>query len=217
VSTPAGFRTRSAPSAATAKHVFDVVGAVTALVLLSPLLVLIAVLVRLTSKGPVLSYEPHQGYQGQLFLLMRFRTLYANLEGRLGAIDARNGPTDKPDVWRWHDATVTQVGRWLRRLHLDGLPQLVNVLLGEMSLIGPMPLRIWEDLHLKQVQPEAYQRRMTALPGMTGAWQVEGHDVHDLEVMLQADLEYIDHWSLARDFAIAARAAWGRLRGRGAS
>ncbi len=214
---PAAPRNGPAPSTATLKHLFDVAGAATGLMLLSPLILLIVLLVRLSSKGPVLSHQICQGYQGQPFWLLKFRTMTIDPEGQLADLEVRDELTGNAQVKPSHDPRVTPVGRWLRRLHLDELPQLLNVLLGEMSLVGPMPLEMREDEHLRQLQPEAYQRRLTAVPGLTGAWQVERLGDTNFQVMLQLDLEYIDRWSLRRDVAIVARSAWGVLHGGGAS
>ncbi len=215
--TPAAPRKGAAPSTATVKHLFDVVGATTGLVLLSPLMLLIALLIRLSSKGPALCHELRQGYQGHPFWLLKFRTMTIDPEAWLADLESRNGLTGNARFKRSDDPRITAVGRWLRHLHLDELPQLLHVLLGEMSLVGPMPLPMRDDAVLKQSQPDAYHRRLTALPGLTGAWQVERRGATDFQAMLQLDLEYIDRWSLRRDLAIVARSAWGALHGWGAS
>jgi lipopolysaccharide/colanic/teichoic acid biosynthesis glycosyltransferase len=115
-----------------------------------------------------------------------------------------------------HDPRVTPLGRWLRRLSLDELPQLLNVLRGEMSLVGPRPLQLRDTALLEQLEPEAYARRLSVVPGLTGAWQVGGRSETDSKGMLQLDLDYIERWSLWRDLGILLRTVGAVLRGRGA-
>jgi lipopolysaccharide/colanic/teichoic acid biosynthesis glycosyltransferase len=114
------------------------------------------------------------------------------------------------------DPRVTPLGRWLRRMSLDELPQLLNVLRGEMSLVGPRPLQMRDVALLEQLEPDAYARRLTVLPGLTGAWQVGGRSETDSLGMLRLDLDYIERWSLWRDLAILFRTVGAVLRGRGA-
>jgi lipopolysaccharide/colanic/teichoic acid biosynthesis glycosyltransferase len=101
-------------------------------------------------------------------------------------------------------------------MSLDELPQMLNVLRGEMSLVGPRPLQMRDSALLEQLEPEAYARRLSVLPGLTGAWQVGGRSETDAQGMLQLDLDYIDHWSLWRDLGILCRTVGAVLRGRGA-
>jgi lipopolysaccharide/colanic/teichoic acid biosynthesis glycosyltransferase len=197
--------TGAEPGSSAAKRVVDVVGAATALVLLLPLLVAVTLMVRLSSQGPILVRHLRQGYQGRSFWLVKFRTLAANPEDRLrdlvgiverDAVVPSEGHRDRRMTW-W--------GRWLGDTGLDELPQLLNVLHGEMSLVGPRPLPIQEDVLIKQLDPEGYRRRLTTLPGVTGLWRLgrQGRpgpwETHVL------DLDYIDHWSHGRDLAIVCR------------
>jgi lipopolysaccharide/colanic/teichoic acid biosynthesis glycosyltransferase len=114
------------------------------------------------------------------------------------------------------DPRVTPLGRWLRRTSLDELPQLFNVLCGDMSLVGPRPLQMRDSALLEQLEPEAYDQRLTVLPGLTGAWQVGGRSETDSLGMLQLDLDYIEHWSLWLDLVILCQTVVVVLRGRGA-
>ena len=137
-------------------------------------------------------------------------------EKRLRELEDRNEAAGGILFKMRHDPRVTRLGRWLRRTSLDELPQLLNVLRGEMSLVGPRPLQLRDSALLEQLEPEAYARRLTVLPGLTGAWQVGGRSETDSLSMLQLDLDYIERWSLARDFHIIVRTIGTVLRGRGA-
>jgi lipopolysaccharide/colanic/teichoic acid biosynthesis glycosyltransferase len=200
----------------TTKRLIDVVGAALGLMLLSPLLVLIAVLVRLTSPGPVLFRQLRQGHGGRPFWFLKFRTMTADAEHRLSDLEPLNEAVGGVLFKMRRDPRVTPVGRWLRRFSLDELPQLFNVLWGEMSLVGPRPLQMRDTALLEQMEPAAYARRLSVLPGLTGAWQVGGRSETDSLGMLRLDLDYIDRWSLWRDLSILCRTVGAVLRGRGA-
>lgn len=202
---PAETRKRADPSWATAKHVFDVVCATMSLVLLFPVIILISLLIRVTSKGPVFFLQLRRGYQGEPFWLLKFRTMTIDAEDRFIPIELLDEATRGVPVKIPHDVRVTPIGRWLRRTGLDDLPQLVNVLLGDMSLVGPAPLPMPDDARLQQLNPEACHLRLTALPGLTGPWQLERRGKTDPLRMLEMDLDYIEHWSFRGDLSIVAR------------
>ena len=198
------------------KRLIDVVGAALGLVLLFPLMVFIALLVRLTSPGPVLFRQLRQGQGGRPFWFLKFRTMTADAEHRLRDLEPLNEAAGGVLFKMRRDPRVTPPGRWLRRTSLDELPQLLNVLRGEMSLVGPRPLQMRDTALLEQMEPEAYARRLTVLPGLTGAWQVGGRSETDSLGMLRLDLDYIERWSLWRDLGILCRTVGVVLRGRGA-
>jgi len=198
------------------KRLIDVVGAALGIVLLLPLMILIALLVRLTSPGPALFRQLRQGQGGRPFWFLKFRTMTADAEHRLCDLEPLNEAIGGVLFKMRRDPRVTPLGRWLRRTSLDELPQLLNVLRGEMSLVGPRPLQMRDSSLLEQLEPEAHARRLSVLPGLTGAWQVGGRSETDSLGMLQLDLDYIERWSLWRDVAILCRTVGAVLRGRGA-
>jgi len=206
------------PAAArsTTKHLIDVIGALTGLVLLFPLMMLIALLVRLFSPGPALFRQLRQGHGGRPFWFLKFRTMTLDAERQLNNLEPLNEAAGGVLFKMRRDPRVTPLGRLLRRTSLDELPQLLNVLRGEMSLVGPRPLQMRDSALLEQLEPEAYARRLTVLPGLTGAWQVGGRSETDARGMLQLDLDYIERWSPWRDLWILFRTIGAVLRGRGA-
>jgi exopolysaccharide biosynthesis polyprenyl glycosylphosphotransferase len=185
---------------ARAKRAFDIVAATLLLILLSPLLALLALIIRLDSKGPVIFRQTRCGKDGKLFIFYKFRGMVADAEARQAEFDHLNeaqGPIFKMK----HDPRVTRVGRVLRRTSLDELPQLWNVLRGEMSLVGPRP-----PLPKEVERYEAWhQARLRAVPGITGLWQVSGRSHLGFDEMTRLDIEYLNVWSLALDLRILVR------------
>lgn len=208
------YRAQSAPlSHLLVKQVVDYTLASLLLVLLSPLLVLIAVAVKLTSPGPVLYRQVRSGLNGRSFLMLKFRSMRSDAEQRQAELAARNemrGPVFKVT----NDPRVTPLGRLLRRHSLDELPQLWNVLRGEMSLVGPRPLPIEE---VKRFDRETHRRRLSVKPGLTCLWQIGGrNEIADFADWVRLDLAYIDQWSLWLDFKILLATIPAALFGRGA-
>jgi len=207
----------TAPAArSTVKRFIDVVGATAGLLLLFPLMVLIALLVRLSSPGPAFFRQLRQGHGGRPFWFLKFRTMSVDAEHRLQELEPLNEAAGGVLFKMRCDPRVTPLGRFLRRTSLDELPQLINVLQGQMSLVGPRPLQMRDSSLLEQLEPEAYARRLSVLPGLTGAWQVGGRSETDSRGMLQLDLDYIERWSLVRDLWILCRTVGAVVRGRGA-
>ncbi len=184
------------------KQVMDSVGSVVALIGLSWLFALIALLIKVTSPGPVLFRQRRSGINGQPFTLYKFRTMVTNAEQlrhELAAMNEMNGPVFKVS----NDPRVTPIGKFLRKYSLDELPQLYNVLRAEMSLVGPRPLPVDE---VKQFNDLAHRRRLSVKPGLTCLWQISGrNNVTDFKEWVRLDLEYIDHWSLWLDLKILWR------------
>lgn len=183
-----------APAHSLAKRGIDVVLGGVGLVLLSPLLGLIALLVKLDSEGPVFFRQRRRGYGGKEFLIWKFRTMSTMDDGDV-VKQAERG-----------DARVTRVGRVLRRLNLDELPQLINVLAGEMSLVGPRPHALAHDRYY-ETRIADYTRRLDVRPGLTGWAQVNGHrgateTLEKMELRVRHDLAYIDNWSIGLDLRI---------------
>jgi lipopolysaccharide/colanic/teichoic acid biosynthesis glycosyltransferase len=187
--------------------------ALTALLLVpaAPLAGLIAIVVRLTSAGPALYRQTRCGQDGRPFVLLKFRTMCVDAEQQQAALLARNEMT--PPVFKLRtDPRVTRAGAFLRRSSLDELPQLINVLKGEMALVGPRPMRQEE---IGQLAP-AHRRRLLVKPGITGLWQVRGRNELDVSEWLKLDLEYVDHASLWLDLKILLQTIPAVLSGRGA-
>ncbi len=193
------------------KTAIDRVVALTVLTLLLPLLVLIAIAIKLTSEGPALFRQDRLGKNGRTFTIYKFRTMYAGAEKEftslIEASDLPQGLFFKLAA----DPRVTKVGRWLRRYSLDELPQLINVLRGDMSLVGPRPLPI----EVVQHEPDVV-RRLLVRPGITGLWQISGRSDLSPEEALRMDLYYVENWSLAFDLMILWKTAFVVIRGSGA-
>jgi lipopolysaccharide/colanic/teichoic acid biosynthesis glycosyltransferase len=187
------------------KRAIDVAGAVTALFLLWPVMILIALLIKFTSRGPTLFQQARRGYRGQIFQVLKFRTMTSDAEQRLGDLESSNESAGGVLFKLRNDPRVTKVGAFLRRSSLDELPQLINVLFGEMSLVGPRPLQLRDSDKLLATNPEAYHCRLQVLPGITGAWQVGGRSELDYERMIVLDVEYVQSWSVARDLSILCK------------
>jgi lipopolysaccharide/colanic/teichoic acid biosynthesis glycosyltransferase len=195
-------RTRPIAHAALIKRIIDLVGATAALVLLSPVLLVIAVLIRLDSRGPILFRQERMGRGGRMFRIAKFRTMTTDAEDRLPELEARNESAGGVLFKIRHDPRVTRLGRLLRRTSLDELPQLLNVLRGEMSLVGPRPLQLRDCALLRQRDSAGYHKRLQVLPGITGLWQVSGRSDLGFARMLDLDARYIDSASLGMDLRI---------------
>ncbi|HVN75813.1 MAG TPA: sugar transferase [Thermoanaerobaculaceae bacterium] len=201
-----------APFALFVKRLVDTSVALLVLVVTAPLWLLIAALVRTTSRGPALYRQVRCGMHGRRFVLLKFRTMVENadeLRGEVAHLNVMDGPVFKAPG----DPRVTPIGRFLRRWSLDELPQLLNVLRGEMSLVGPRPPIPEEVEHY-----EPWQRRRLAMkPGITCLWQVSGRSELDFATWMELDLAYIDHWSLWLDLKILALTMPAVFSGRGAA
>jgi exopolysaccharide biosynthesis polyprenyl glycosylphosphotransferase len=183
-----------------AKRAFDVGLAATLLVVSTPVLLVAAVAVKVTSPGPVLFRQERVGRRGRRFHVLKLRTMVADAEERLVELDLLN-EADGPLFKIHNDPRVTRVGHLLRKLSLDELPQLVNVLKGEMSLVGPRPALPSE---VTQWGPELFERLRVA-PGITGMWQVRGRSDSSFAQYQRWDLYYVDNWSMAHDIGILLR------------
>lgn len=197
------YRTTPAISwALVAKRLMDIVGSTLLLIGLSPLLVMVAILIRLTSTGPIIFSQNRSGLHGRSFRMYKFRSMVTNAEQARAELEDRNvmsGPVFKVQ----NDPRVTPLGRWLRRLSLDELPQLWNVFCGEMSLVGPRPLPLYETANFGDI---SQRRRMSVRPGLTCLWQIRGrNEITDFRDWVRLDLEYIDRWSIWLDIEILAR------------
>lgn len=194
------------------KRAVDIIGASFGLVLASPLLLAAAAAVRFDSPGPCLFRQRRAGLRGEPFLIFKLRTMKVCAEDRLRDNEALN-IMEGPRFKLIDDPRVTPIGRLLRKFSIDEIPQFVNVLRGEMSLVGPRPFPISE----MEGYEERHWRRFSVKPGMTGLWQVTGRaTVRDFERIVELDLEYIQAWSLLLDLKILLRTIGTVVSGRGA-
>lgn len=194
-----------------AKEAVDRVGAALLLLALSPLLLAAAFLIRCTSPGPAVFKQERIGKDGQPFTIWKFRTMHLDAERRLAAIAHLNEGDGVLFKMR-DDPRITKVGKYLRRFSIDEFPQLVNVLRGDMSLVGPRP-----PLAIEVAAYESDMRRRLAVkPGMTGLWQVSGRSDLPWEEAVRLDLRYVEHWNLSLDFVILLRTVTAILRPQGA-
>jgi exopolysaccharide biosynthesis polyprenyl glycosylphosphotransferase len=194
------------------KQVIDFASAMILLILLAPVLLLIAALVKLTSPGPIFFVQERLGYNKHPFRMYKFRTMVADadrLQSQLESLNEAVGPVFKIK----HDPRVTPLGKFLRKTSLDELPQLFNVLLGDLSLVGPRPL---PRRDFERFDEYWFNRRFSVKPGITCIWQVSGRSNTDFTQWIKQDLEYIDKWSLALDLKILLKTIPAVLRGTGA-
>jgi len=179
------------------KEAFDRVLAALAVLLISPLLIVIALSVRLTTPGPVIFRQIRVGRDGHMFTVFKFRTMVVDAEHRLGELWHKNESNEVLFKLR-ADPRVTRVGRVLRRFSLDELPQLINVVVGDMSLVGPRPALPSET----ERYGRSTARRLLVKPGITGLWQVSGRSDLSWEDSVRLDLYYVENWSFAGDIQI---------------
>ena len=198
----------------TIKRTFDIIFSLLVLILLSPLLLIIAILIKLDSEGPVIFRQVRVGKDGKLFVSYKFRTMYVDAEERLKEI-LENDPEARKEwetYWKLkNDPRVTRVGRWLRKTSLDELPQFFNVLKGDMSVVGPRP---YIPSELKHIQEYA-KIILSVRPGITGLWQVSGRNEVGYRVRMLLDTLYVVNWSFWLDMVIIFKTILVVLKGKG--
>lgn len=202
----------SKPTQMALKRAFDIGSTGLALWVLAPFLLAVAALIKLTSRGPVFFRQVRVGLHGRPFRMLKFRTMVENaeaLKGRLAPKNEMDGPVFKMK----HDPRITPLGRFLRKFSIDELPQLVNVLRGDMSVVGPRP-PVPSEVAKYQVWQ---RRRLSVRPGLTCIWQVSGRNEISFEQWMYMDLEYIDNWSFGKDLELVLKTFPVVLTGRGAS
>ena len=193
------------------KHAFDWIVSLVLLVALAPVFLLIALAILITMGRPVFFTQPRAGLYGRQFRMIKFRTMVEDAEAKQAELAGQNemtGPVFKVSA----DPRITRIGRFLRRMSFDELPQLVNVFLGQMSLVGPRPLPIKEQ----QMIRGWHRRRLSMKPGITGIWQVSGRNNIDFEDWMKLDYRYVDDWSLRLDLLILVKTVPVVLLGKGA-
>lgn len=195
------------------KRLFDVFAAAGGLLALSPVLMMCACLVKLSGPGPVLFTQQRYGYNRRLFRMYKFRTMVANAESLQASLESQNeaqGPVFKIR----QDPRITPIGRLLRKTSLDELPQLINVLKGDMSIVGPRPLPTRDVSRFSEAR---LMRRFSVRPGITCLWQVNGRSDTSFDTWVQMDLAYIDNWSLSLDARILIKTLPAVISGSGAA
>ncbi|MBK0419480.1 sugar transferase [Leucobacter sp. CSA1] len=186
-----------------AKRMFDLIGSALLILLLSPVMFAVGIAVKTTSSGPVFYSQERVGLRGQRFHMFKFRSMVQNADDQLQSLLDRQGTADKPLHKINNDPRITPVGRFIRRYSLDELPQLFNVFLGTMSLVGPRPQRDAEvDLYKRYDH-----RRLFVKPGITGLWQVSGRSNLEWEDAIRLDLYYVENWSMTGDLILLLRTA----------
>lgn len=208
------------PGSRILKRAMDIAGSIAALVLFSPLMAAIAILIKLTSRGPVLFRQQRVGMDGRTFTFLKFRSMHVSSDHSIheeyvtSLIAGDNGsPPGEPVYKMTRDPRVTPVGRFLRRTSLDELPQFVNVLKGEMSLVGPRPAIPYE---VKRYALWHHRRFLGIKPGVTGLWQVEGRSRVTFDEMVRLDLRYARSWSPLLDLKLLLRTPKAVVSGSGA-
>jgi lipopolysaccharide/colanic/teichoic acid biosynthesis glycosyltransferase/GGDEF domain-containing protein len=206
------------------KRAIDIIGALIGILLFSPFMLIIAILIKMTSSGPILHRQERTGFLRKKFIFLKFRSMYAGCDEnshKKYVTDFINNKDDKPhsssrngQLYKMQDDTrITPFGRFLRRSSLDELPQLLNVLKGDMSLAGPRPpiayeVEKYESWHLRRV--------VEVKPGITGLWQVKGRSTTTFNEMVRLDIAYVNNWSLWLDFKIIVRTIWAVISAKGA-
>lgn len=180
------------------KSLFDRVGAALLIAVLSPLLLATALAIKWTSRGPIFYHQERVGRNGEVFPMVKFRSMRVDADAELAMLLAAEGKSLAELPKLTHDPRVTRVGGFIRRFSIDEVPQLFNVLKGDMSLVGPRPQR---DFEVEQYDHVA-NRRLTVLPGMTGLWQVSGRSDLSYEEAIRLDVHYVENWSLTSDLVI---------------
>lgn len=199
------------------KKPIDILVSIFALLLFSPIMIFIAIAIKLTDKGPIFYAQERVGYRGKRFKILKFRTMYADAEKKLQEILEKD-PKAKEEWEKFfklkNDPRITRIGKFLRKTSLDELPQFLNVLKGDMSIVGPRPVT---EEELKKFYKEKAELYKLVRPGVTGYWQVEGRsDVENYEKRVKMDEWYIKNQSLLLDIKIICKTIKIMLTGKGA-
>lgn len=198
------------------KSVFDRVMAAIAIILSSPLWLIAAIGIKLSDpKGPIFFKQMRSGLYGRPFAMWKFRSMYADAEARLAEVKEKYGNEMEGPIFKLtNDPRIFKFGHFIRKFSIDELPQLLNILMGDMSIVGPRPLPVYETKEFPEI---SQRRRLSVKPGLTCYWQVEGRsNTEGFSFMVNKDLKYIDNWSLWTDFVLILRTIPAVLFGRGA-
>jgi exopolysaccharide biosynthesis polyprenyl glycosylphosphotransferase len=193
------------------KRIFDIVGALVALVITAPLMIAVAAAIWLEDRGPIIYRQLRIGRDGRAFDCFKFRSMF--VEAEFFEADLRDGANHNGALFKLElDPRVTKVGKFIRSYSLDELPQLFNVIRGEMSLVGPRPQQLWEV----ETYTDSAKRRLLVRPGMTGLWQVSGRSSLTWDEAVRLDLYYVDNWSMVTDLVIMSKTVRAVLSSTGA-
>jgi exopolysaccharide biosynthesis polyprenyl glycosylphosphotransferase len=198
------------------KRMLDIVLSTTMLVILAPAMLLTAIAIKLTSRGPILFVQKRVGLNKRVFNIYKFRTMCVDAEKKLAEIEHLNegsGPVFKIKS----DPRITTVGKFLRKTSIDELPQLLNVLRGDMSLVGPRPLQLRDYELFTEAGPDWQRCRFSVRPGITCLWQVNGRSSIQFEQWMELDQQYVRKWSLWLDMQILVKTIPAVLKGSGAA
>ncbi len=194
------------------KRALDLSASISLLLVLLPLFIIAGVLIKIDSRGPVFFIQERMGYNKRMFRFLKFRTMVDDAEEKLDEVAGLNmesGPAFKIR----NDPRITAFGKILRKTSLDELPQLINIVRGEMSLVGPRPLFRWE---VERISEPWIKRRFSMKPGLTGLWQVSGRSSMTFDKRIEMDLHYIDNWSMLMDIQILLKTIPAVILGKGA-
>jgi exopolysaccharide biosynthesis polyprenyl glycosylphosphotransferase len=193
------------------KRSFDIIFSIINLIFLMPAMIIISLIIKFTSPGPILFVQNRCGLNGRIFKMYKFRTMVKDAEELKHSLSSKN-EIDGPVFKMKSDPRITKIGKFLRRTSMDELPQFINVLKGEMSIIGPRPPLPQEVKKYKAWQ----RRRLSMRPGLTCLWQVSGRNNISFEQWMKLDLKYIDDWDLVMDFKILVKTIPAVILGNGA-
>lgn len=193
------------------KRLFDMIASFVGLIVLLPLFLIISIAIFIDDPGPVLFFQERNGLQGRVYRMWKFRSMYRDAPEKRFDLEAQN-ELDGPAFKMTNDPRVTRVGRWIRKTSVDELPQLVNILLGQMSLVGPRPLPTYETAQLTQQQ----RQRLLVKPGLVCYWQVCGRNDIPFDEWMRMDYRYINEASVWTDLKILCMAVPAVISGRGA-
>ena len=201
------------------KRPFDIVFSLFAILITLPLMLPIAMVIKLTDRGDVFFKQERPGLNGKKFLVYKFRTMYPDSDKIFKEYLKKNPEAKKEwELYRklkGYDPRVTPIGRFLRKYSLDELPQFFNVLKGDMNVVGPRPY-IWEEFEEYRIPEDIRKKLLSVKPGVTGLWQVEGRNEATFEDRIKMDLEYIDSLSFWNDIKIILKTIWVMFTGKGA-
>lgn len=194
------------------KRALDLAVSLSLLIILLPFFIVAGALIKFDSRGPVFFVQDRMGYNKRMFPFLKFRTMVSDAEERLKDVASLNMETGPAFKIR-NDPRITRFGKLLRKTSLDELPQLINILRGEMSLVGPRPLFRWE---IERIDEPWIKRRFSMKPGLTGLWQVSGRSNLAFDKRIELDLYYIDNWSIWLDLKVLLKTVPAVIFGRGA-
>lgn len=190
------------------KRFLDIIVSLSLLILLSPFLLLLIIIIKLESKGNIIYTQIRQGYRGKHFKFYKFRSMIVEADEKLEEVkdnkDLKKGVFFKVQK----DPRITKVGSFIRKHSIDEIPQLFNVLKGDMSLVGPRPLVLWEAKQVEEAFYSKSKKRLRVLPGITGLWQVSGRSLLSDEKRIELDVFYVEHWSFGLDLKILFKTVW---------